>query len=97
MKKLKEKFTAWSLGTEKGRKFRHWWINHRQKVKAIGIGTICFIVVGIICLVTWALISGYDIWAWLISKQAQAFYIFGGLSIIFFGTFFWFMAITKDK
>lgn len=48
---------------------------NKKKILAIGISTIIFAIVGLVLFVIGSLLTGFNPFKWLISKQAQALYV----------------------
>lgn len=71
---MKDKFNKWLMFNPKGQKFNLWYKTNKKKIIGIGIGTIVFFIVGVICFLIGGYIAGWDILGWFSSSQALAVY-----------------------
>ena len=71
---MKNKFKNWLMFDPKGQRFNQWYTTNRKKIIGVGIGTIVFFVVGVICFLIGGYIAGWDIIGWFRSSQALAIY-----------------------
>lgn len=71
---MKNKFKNWLMFDPKGQRFNQWFTTNRKKIIGVGIGTIIFLFVGIICFLIGGYIAGWDIIGWFSSSQALAIY-----------------------
>lgn len=68
-------------------KFKEWLKKH--KLASAGIGTAIFLVVGIICFLIGAYMSGWDVFSWLTSGSALFVYALVVILALICGTLIW--------
>ena len=69
----------------------------KKHLGAIGVGTVLFLIVGVICFVIGAYLSGWDIFSWFISTQA--FFVYGFLIVLLLIaiSLWWYSYINKEE
>lgn len=68
-------------------KFKEWLKKH--KLASAGIGTAIFLVVGVICFLIGAFLSGWDVFGWLTSGDALFVYALIVILALICGTLIW--------
>lgn len=60
-----------------------------KKLLKVGIGTIIFVIVGLVAFFLAAYLCKWDIWSWFGTTQAYLVYAIVGLAILFVGFLLW--------